>query len=77
MNLKHRYHMTEEQVDEMLEGQGATCAICLAVLVGNKFRIDHDHLTGKVRGILCHRCNIFCAAFDDKDFLMRALVYLG
>jgi len=51
------------------------CEIC-----GRKdglFRIDHDHKTGLVRGLLCHKCNIGLGCFDDNlELLKSAISYL-
>ena len=43
----------------MLERQGGTCAICERTPgSGRKFAVDHDHVTGNVRALLCGRCNV-------------------
>lgn len=74
-NLKTRYDMTPEDVATMLASQDNKCAICSEPL--SKYRIDHDHQSGKVRGILCHRCNLLIAGIEDDGFLARAIRYLG
>jgi hypothetical protein len=54
-----RYGLTIARYEEMLEGQRGVCAICDGLPSGkNKsLCVDHDHETGAVRGLLCHRCN--------------------
>ncbi|AOR76515.1 endonuclease domain-containing protein [Novosphingobium resinovorum] len=58
----------------MTERQGNKCKICRVELT--KFHIDHCHKTNKVRGLLCHRCNIRLAALDDAEWHASALQYL-
>jgi hypothetical protein len=67
----------------LLEEQGYACAICphkFAPIndnpgVCNDRCLDHDHITGEIRGILCHRCNVRMQVFDETDWLVRALAY--
>ena len=59
--LKQKYNITLKDYDKMLETQGGVCAICSTDKPGvgfNHFLVDHDHKTGKVRGLLCNICNI-------------------
>jgi hypothetical protein len=73
-HLKRKYGLTLEEFDEMLATQGGGCAICGNPNAGN---VDHDHVTGEVRGILCFNCNIAIGhVADDKDRLLRAFAYL-
>ncbi|QXJ19887.1 endonuclease VII domain-containing protein [Actinomadura graeca] len=60
--LKLRYGLTEEQVDQMIVRQGGVCVICLRA---EAKQVDHSHLTGVVRGILCFRCNGALGQFHD------------
>jgi hypothetical protein len=67
----------------MLESQGNACAICSTQdpTVGRRevkrFSVDHDHDTGKVRGLLCHKCNGVLGLADEKiDVLESAISYL-
>jgi hypothetical protein len=74
-NLFNKYGLTEDQVQTMLEDQGNCCALCSKAMI--KYRIDHNHITKKVRGILCHRCNLVIGGgWDDPDFCSKALAYL-
>lgn len=70
-----RYGLSVEQVEAMKEEQGGCCAICDSPF-GDKFRIDHNHRTGAVRGLLCHRCNLLIAGIEDQQFYERAIDYL-
>ena len=67
--------MTVAQVDAMHAAQGGSCAVCRKPI--SKFHIDHNHNTGKVRGLLCHRCNVMIGGWDDKAWLEAAMRYMG
>lgn len=70
--------MTLEQYQEMLFKQNGLCLICgkSNKSTKRKFPIDHDHKTGKVRGIICHNCNRGLHYFDDKEIYVKILAYL-
>ena len=78
--LKRAYGITPLQYDEMFEAQNKSCAICGTKKPGGRtklFFIDHCHSTGKVRGLLCMRCNTGLGLFmDSKKFLANAISYL-
>ena len=76
-----RYKVTPEVVAAKLAEQGGRCAICPAQLSATleslkrrETRIDHDHVTGVFRGVLCHRCNLGVGYFRDDPALLRAAV---
>lgn len=68
------YGITLDQYHAMLEQQGERCAICQRVIkpVGRSTHIDHDHATGKVRGLLCEQCNAGLGQFKDRPEVLRA-----
>ncbi len=72
------YNLTPEVYDEMLARQGYLCAGCGgAPTARDKFFVDHDHVTGKVRGLLCHHCNVSIGmAKDDPAVLEKLAAYL-
>ncbi len=73
-HLKRKYGLTLEEFDEMLAAQGGRCAICGKPDPDN---VDHDHVTGRVRGILCWNCNVGVGQFeDDIERLIAATSYL-
>ena len=73
--LNLRYGVTEEQVDRMIAEQGGLCALCRA---GPAEHVDHDHLAGRVRGVLCFKCNNGLGKFgDDAHVIRSAIEYLG
>jgi Autographiviridae endonuclease VII len=74
-----KYGITSDNYDELLESQNGVCAICGGHPKGKKRRlcIDHDHNTGKIRGLLCNECNVALgAAKDSESVLVRMINYL-
>lgn len=58
----------------MYRNQNGVCATCSVVPIeGRKLVVDHDHRTGKVRGLLCQPCNISLGAAKDKPDVLRSL----
>lgn len=80
-NLNRRlkkYGLTQEQFSERLESQGSCCAICKTRDPGGRgWQIDHDHVTGVARGILCVPCNtVLGLTHEDASRLLAAMEYL-
>lgn len=77
-SLIRKYGITFETYMEMLEGQDFLCSICRTRPSDkNWFCVDHDHKTGKIRGILCMKCNAGIGQFgDSRERLLRAAIYL-
>lgn len=81
--VKHRFGLDEETYRAMIKTHSNKCAICgeeeTLVQKGKLTRlsIDHCHSTGKVRGLLCSRCNHGIGEFrDSPDLLEKAIDYL-
>ena len=73
-----RYNLSLEEYNKMLKEQDNKCAICLKPPVGRyPLAIDHSHITGKVRGLLCHGCNRDISILDNKEKLEKAVAYLN
>lgn len=79
--LKSRYDLSYEEYVSMYKTQNECCAICEEQydLGGHSgLYVDHCHKTGKVRGLLCPRCNSLIGKFlEDKDILLNSLEYLN
>jgi len=83
-NAKHyhklrlqRYKITPEEHQKMLIEQNNCCKICGEKPKGKRpLAIDHCHKTGKVRGLLCYRCNTSIAILDNPNLLAKAESYL-
>ena len=81
--IQRTYGINAEEYCEMLAAQDNKCAICDSEEVNNsrissgKLFIDHCHDTGKVRGLLCSKCNHSIGLLnDDVDLLHKAIAYL-
>lgn len=77
--LRRGYGIVLDQYAEMLTSQNGVCAICGGVnRDGRKLFVDHDHGTGKVRGLLCNLCNRGIGNLRDSvDLLEAAIRYLN
>lgn len=80
--FKTRYGITLLEYNLLLEAQNGVCAICGTDKPGRKgsnyLSVDHCHASGKVRGLLCYKCNVGLGAFkDDPASLTKAIEYLG
>ena len=84
--LRSKYGITAPQRDAMIASQNGLCSICKATMTtaakmtkgkATDAVVDHCHATGKVRGILCRRCNATLGLVDDKvDRLQSSIDYL-
>lgn len=65
--LYHLYGITRDEFNNLLKSQGFKCAICHKNLEerGKNTCVDHDHETGKVRGILCMLCNLWLGRYEQ------------
>lgn len=74
--LKKVYGLTTEQFETMKINQKGLCLICAEP--PKSFHVDHDHKTGKVRGLLCRICNAGLGYFHDHvGRLASAITYLN
>lgn len=77
--LKRKYGITIEAFEALLQVQNFECGICDGPLKseGQGTHIDHDHATGRIRGILCAQCNRGLGHMrDNVSFLRKAIEYL-
>ena len=78
--LRLKYGLTVEQRDQMIADQGGRCLCCgtlFGLLKANRPHVDHDHATGRVRGVLCVGCNTMLGkAADSAKLLRKAAKYL-
>lgn len=74
--LRRQYGMTLEDYNMLLASQAGSCAACGADVTdgGRNAHVDHDHTTGRVRGILCHSCNVSLGLLNDDPVRVRALL---
>lgn len=80
---RSRYGLTTAEYDALFAAQSGACAICCQpetrLLRGKvqRLSVDHDHTSGRVRGLLCSACNVGLALFrDDEHRLRQAIAYL-
>ena len=65
-HVLQRYGLTDADYEKMLATQEGCCAICKGDARNRKyFDVDHDHITNRVRGLLCHVCNKYVGALEN------------
>ena len=78
--LRYRYGIEIAEYDAMLEAQGGLCAICRlppdGTSRGGRLFVDHCHETGKIRGLLCNKCNLAVGYLGSESALLRAAEYV-
>ncbi len=82
--LKWKYGVTLAEYDVMFEAQGGVCAICGKPEIATdksgvvkRLAVDHDHDSGKIRGLLCFKCNSMVGFVqDDSDIFLKVSDYL-
>ena len=75
-SIKKNYGLSRRDYESILEWQGGGCAFCKRNDI--QMHVDHDHSTGRVRGILCHLCNTGLGLFrENTDVMNRAICYVS
>lgn len=78
--LLNKYNISQEQYDQMLSKQKSCCGLCGIHVQKTKsklFVVDHCHKSGKVRSLLCYKCNNGLGQFlDSKELLLAAINYV-
>ena len=84
--LRKKFGMSADAYEQMRLSQNGKCLICGTIptsRIDSKgkergiLHVDHDHISGKIRGLLCHNCNLGLGSFKDNLTLLRqAVVYL-
>lgn len=77
--LRRLYGITFDEYLSMLARQGGKCALCGKSADDYKrwLHVDHNHKTGRIRGLLCHVCNVILGVwFEDKERFTKTMEYL-
>lgn len=75
INLWSMYHLTEQDWQRMFDEQGGACASCNIPDI--QLVVDHDHITGQVRALLCRSCNSICGWLEkSKSEIQDCIAYL-
>ena len=78
--IRQRYGITLADYNAQLRSQAHRCAICrrpetMRYKTGTvrRLSVDHDHVSGRLRGLLCHRCNMLVWAFEENHTTLAAI----
>lgn len=75
---KKRYGITIDRFNAMFAAHLPNCAICEKPqsALNQKLNVDHDHVTGRIRGLLCASCNKNLGIIENRPFCLKASLYL-
>lgn len=68
------YNLSQPEFERILYAQQKQCKLCQTELIdggATNLNVDHDHTTGKVRGLLCHKCNMIVGFIEGKNLSER------
>lgn len=75
--ISYYYGISSADYHKLLKEQNGGCAVCRQPPDKIKLSIDHNHLNGRVRGLLCNPCNLVLGLMKDKhERLLKAYEYL-
>jgi hypothetical protein len=71
--IKYRYDLFPSEAEKLYERASGSCDVCGGTNGGKRLNIDHCHLERRVRGVLCHACNIVLGLVKDDTRRLRQL----
>lgn len=76
--LKHVYGITQDDYNSLFKKQNGQCSCCgrHQTDIGKVLCVEHNHKSGKVRGLVCHRCNLAIAVIENKEICLKVTLYL-
>ena len=75
-NLNKKYKITPLQYRQIFLAQDRVCKVCGKSSKGT-LHVDHDHVSGKIRGLLCSKCNTMLGLSDESiETLNKAIQYI-
>lgn len=76
--ILREFGLTAADYDERLKNQRGVCLICEEPPKGKRLAVDHNHRTGRVRALLCDRCNFMVGRYEDDSWKWwnKVFVYL-
>lgn len=78
-HIKKKFNISADAYEDLLNKQNGVCAICnLHDASGQRLAVDHEHETGRIRGLLCFSCNVGLGKFrEDIAILSKAINYIS
>lgn len=75
--LKYVYKVSSEDAAKLIDRAADKCEVCERRDEYRRLNVDHDHKTGRIRGVICHNCNIAIGLLGDAaDLAQRLADYL-
>ncbi len=76
IHMYKSYSLTVEEYEALFQAQGGRCAVCRkepGEQGGKRLSVDHDHVTGRNRGLICQACNIAIGIVSERPEVLRAM----
>lgn len=74
--LHKQFGISVESYDRLFAQQEGKCGICKTAQTWRQLAVDHDHVSGAVRGLLCTACNLMLGILERQDWRHKAEAYL-
>jgi hypothetical protein len=72
--LKKQYNITPEIYDNLFIEQNGVCAICGKKPDKKILSVDHDHITGQIRGLICNSCNLALGCIEEDILILKKMI---
>lgn len=72
--VQKTYGLGAGEYARLLDQQDGRCAICMKRAVNRRLAVDHDHITGRIRGLLCYWCNKYLGIWEQDPIALNNLI---
>lgn len=74
-NRLYRYGLTDLEFEDIFRAQAGRCVLCAKPMIHRTAHVDHDHETGRIRGLLCKGCNAKLGWYENRKNLIEEYLH--